>query len=454
VIVLFAMNPIAKENDNVLSGESWEYFQSKLKNRNPETAKVYDRYMRRYLTDTNTSPDEFYNYVKSHLESEDRRKIGKLENEFIDYYTSLITEQGFHIQTVLNYENSILAFLEANYLKDRIQFRIKFNGKMKQNYPRSFTNNGKDKAEIDEIKRLVTYMSNPRNISAVLTMRDTGLRVSDIANLQIKHIQPIIDDLSLRWYTFEITPIKNLKQDTPLPANPVMGYESIEALRIWLNYRVNKYGLSNSDPDSYVYCAIYNYPATEKRSETKIGNKIIASAFSRMMRHERTKAGIENEISPHSLRKTHSTNLIGGGVPERWVNVMIGKKGQGSQGFYQKPNRTELIEVYEKAYPQLSLDSTSIKQVSAMQQQIQDLENQAQMYETRFNNLDSFIKKFIKPSMEDLELAEMNDVLHNDPIQTQKLIHRDDLERYTSEGWELTGEIKDDPHRIIISKKS
>ena len=270
MIVLFAMNPIAKENDNVLSGESWEYFQSKLKNRNPETAKVYDRYMRRYLTDTNTSPDEFYNYVKSHLESEDRRKIGKLENEFIDYYTSLITEQGFHIQTVLNYENSILAFLEANYLKDRIQFRIKFNGKMKQNYPRSFTNNGKDKAEIDEIKRLVTYMSNPRNISAVLTMRDTGLRVSDIANLQIKHIQPIIDDLSLRWYTFEITPIKNLKQDTPLPANPVMGYESIEALRIWLNYRVNKYGLSNSDPDSYVYCAIYNYPATEKRSETKI----------------------------------------------------------------------------------------------------------------------------------------------------------------------------------------
>ena len=334
------------------------------------------------------TPDELYEYFKDHLESPDRRRIKKLESELHKYYSHLLTEgvnlqtgeaSGLHIMTVQNYENSVLCFLEANYLKNRLQYRVKFSSEVKKKHEDQFTNNGKDKAETNEIKRLLDYMSHPRNISSVLTMRDTGLRVSDLVNMRVKHIAPILEESSIEWYTFEITPIKNMRQETPLPANPVMGPESVEALRVWMRYREDFYKLL-PEPESYVYCAINNYPSINGREEINVGDQVLPTAFSRMMRYERRRAGIKKPISPHSLRKTHSTNLIGGGVPERWVNIMQGKKGKGTQGSYQRPNEQELIQVYQKAYHKLSLEDLVVgEKVSKLnlrlEEQQQTIEN-------------------------------------------------------------------------------
>jgi site-specific recombinase XerC len=342
-----------EEKDRFL-GESWIYFIGELNGMNSETAKVYLRYMSRYLEETDQTSEEFYNYVIEHLEHEDRRKMKKLSQEFEMFYRALISEKGLHVQTVLNYQNAVLKFLEANMLKSRLQYRVRFNGDMKRVHPESFENMGKDKAESSEIRKLIHYQGEPRNISVIFTMRDTGLRVSDISLLQIKHIQGIIDDPNLEWYSFEITPKKNLKQTTPLKANPVMGPECVEALRRWLEVREEKYGLDKTDPNGYVYCAVY-----DSLKGTRKGEPVHPTTFSNMIRNTRKKAGISKAISPHSLRKTHSTNLVGAGVPERWVNVMQGRKGIGSQGIYQKPNSEELITVYREAYHALRLDGKS-----------------------------------------------------------------------------------------------
>lgn len=376
------------QNNEEPSGESWGYFLDEVDKKTGKTKRVYLRYMKEFLKGfkprgriENFTPDELYEYFKGHIESTDRRKIKKLETELHEYYSHLLTDgvnlqtgeaNGLHIMTVQNYENAVLCFLEANYLKNRLQYRVKFNSEVKREHEDQFTNNGKDKAETNEIKRLLDYMSHPRNISAVLTLRDTGLRVSDLVNMKVKHIVPILEDTSIKWYTFEIIPIKNMRQETPLPANPCMGPESIEALRVWMQYREEFYDLP-PEPESYVYCAINNYPAVDGRDEVKVGDPVLPTAFSRMMRYERRRAGIKKEISPHSLRKTHSTNLIGGGVPERWVNVMQGKKGKGTQGAYQRPNEQELIEVYQKAYHKLSLEDLVVgEKVSKLNQRLED----------------------------------------------------------------------------------
>lgn len=350
-------------------GESWDYFTDELSGMNTETAKVYLRYMKRFLIERDQTAEEFYEYVKDHLENEDRRKMKKLSHELDTFYRALITEKGLHIQTVMNYQNGVLKFLEANMLKSRLQYRLKVNGDVKRVHPESFTSGGKDKAESSEIRKLIHYQGEPRNISVILTMRDTGLRVSDIALLQIKHIQGILDNPTIEWYTFEITPKKNLKQTTPLKANPVMGTESVEALRRWLELREEQHGLDNSDPNGYVYCAVY-----DNLKGTRRGAPVHPTTFSNMIRITRKKAGIKKEISPHSLRKTHSTNLTGAGVPERWVNVMQGKKGTGTQGVYQKPNPEELIKVYRDAYHVLSLDGKSqSEEMSDLRSQVETL---------------------------------------------------------------------------------
>jgi len=348
-----------EEEPSRFTGEAWNYFVEELEKVNPETANVYLRYFKRFLEDNDYTADGFYEHVKTHMDAEDRRKIKRLESELDAYYKSLITDQGYHINTVHNYENAVLYFLEANYLKDRLQYRAKFNGSIKKEYSDSFEAGGKDKAEVWEIKELLRVQGEPRNAAAILFMRDTGLRVSDVVEIKIKHIQPVLDDPSIEWYTFEITPVKNMRQDTPLPANPVLGPEAIDALRKWIQHREAKYGLDNSDPEGYVFCAVYNTRWGE------IGDKIGPNAISRMMKTNREKAGLEKEISPHSLRKTHSTNLIGAGVPERWVNIMQGKKGRGTQGAYQKPSESELIAAYRRGYPSLAIagDTGRIKEL-------------------------------------------------------------------------------------------
>ena len=85
------------------------------------------------------------------------------------------------------------------------------------------------------------------------------------------------------------------------------------------------------------------------------------------------------------------------------------------------------------------LQRTQNDSVNELNAQIRILENQSKkIAEARFNSLDIFINKFVKSSMEDHEIADMNELIQNDPLPTQILIHRDDFERYSSDGWELT----------------
>jgi hypothetical protein len=182
-----------------------------------------------------------------------------------------------------------------------------------------------------------------------------------------------------------------------------MGPESVEALRVWMNYREDFYGLIN-EPDSYVYCAINNYPSVEGRDEIKVGDQVLPTAFSRMMRYERRRAGIKKPISPHSLRKTHSTNLTGGGVPERWVNVMQGKKGKGTQGTYQRPNKEELIEVYQKAYHTLSLEDLVVgEKVSKLNRLVEEQDATIQNLKTQLEDIQKLLLSNIQKPDDETE---------------------------------------------------
>ena len=94
-----------------------------------------------------------------------------------------------------------------------------------------------------------------------------------------------------------------------------------------------------------------------------------STALASMMDNLIKKAGLENRnISAHSLRKTHQTQLAAGGVPESWIDKMTGRKTGGSKGVYVKPDEFQLIEKYKKAYSNLSISGADSMEMNLIQQ--------------------------------------------------------------------------------------
>ena len=364
------------EYETTYEGESWDYFIQDMRNRPASTRRVYYLYITTFFDELGYEPDEFYEHVKEQLQGEDRRTIKALENEIIGYYKGIITDKELSYTSAQNTENAVNAFLKANMID--LPFRLSQSvNDLKRTHEESFKVNGKNKAEIENIKKLIEYTGEPRNISAITFLKDSGLRVGDIVRLKIKHIQPIIDNPDLDWYLFKITPEKNLSQNDPLEARVCIGKDAIKYLKIWLEHRETKYGLSNSDPQAPLYCAVYN------RGKTRIGDPIIPNAITTTIANIRKKAGINTGISPHSFRKMFSTNLLYAGVDERYINIMQGKRGKGTQGVYIQPTDQELLEQYKKGYPGIALEpeTASKEEVDTLKQQLQEFKQRLEKYE-------------------------------------------------------------------------
>ena len=85
---------------------------------------------------------------------------------------------------------------------------------VKKDHIEKIQQDGKVKAEVSEIEALLKVSGNVRNNAIILTLRDSGLRASDIARLKIKHIEPILDDTNIQFYCFDIIPEKNMSKES------------------------------------------------------------------------------------------------------------------------------------------------------------------------------------------------------------------------------------------------
>jgi len=361
---------------NMYEDVSWKIFNQEMNNRPDSTKKIYYRYITYFLQDNNYTPDEFYEHVHSILKDEDRRQVQTLKNEIISYYKSLITDKGIAYTTTRNYENAVNAFLDANLLN--LPFRLsKSINDLKRTHTEQFKVNGKKRVRVKEIKDIIRHSGEPRNIAVITFLKDSGLRIGDIPRIKVKHIKPVLDNPDLEWYTFKIIPEKNLSQADPIVARVCLGRDSINDIRTWMKYRETKLGIA-PDPESYLFCSVYD---TEN---TKLGEQVTSDCLGIAVANIAEKAGYGN-VSPHSFRKTHSTNLRLHGLDERFHNIMIGKHGEGTQGDYIQPDDQELLDQYKAHYDAIALEpkQATTKEVENLQNQLNLVQKELQRYRTQ-----------------------------------------------------------------------
>lgn len=128
------------------------------------------------------------------------------------------------------------------------------------------------------------YITGERNYLMLNIMLSTGLRLAEVVNLRWKDVNLTSGKITVR----------NGKGGKD--RNLWIGEENLELMRSWKERQTEKAG----EPLEFVFTSM---------SKGTVGNKINRRYVQDMVKRYAEKAGIEKNISPHTMRHTFATDL-------------------------------------------------------------------------------------------------------------------------------------------------
>ena len=185
--------------------------------------------------------------------------------------------------------------------------------------------------DYEEVKKLLDTPSldnwlGSRDRAILETLYSTGIRVSELVALNM-------DDID---FMGEVVHVRGKgKKERIVP----VGSSALQVIQHYMEYR-NKRAQNDVNFDSKVLFV------------NKFGKRLSTRSVRRKMDKYLKMAGLDSELSPHTLRHSFATHMLNNGTDLRSVQKLLGHQSLSTTQVYKHLTTTKLKDVCENAHPQ------------------------------------------------------------------------------------------------------
>ena len=333
--------------------KSWNLWLNDLDTKSESTRYIYLRYFLKFLERWDTDPERLYQARLEHEASKDPRDRKIIEG-WVKTQTKEILDEGLSAATARQLGKSVISFFDSQNMTFFLRTRDK---------PKVY-NNGQRVILKDQIRKIWDRVGDEhrlRNRAMITFLKDSGLRISDMGNLDISDFtgaRNVINEAGETFKAFE--PIRVVKTKTIAYVH--IGPEAIKDIDTYLEEE--RTGYSEDDP-LFI---------------DRTGNRIKTVNTSTIIYKLAKKLKNSNRISAHSLRKHFQVAFESSGVAKNWIGKYQGRIVGDSSRAYSQPEDVEgtLTKAYIDAYDSLRIfgGQVSTQQLDEQAQRIADLETQ------------------------------------------------------------------------------
>lgn len=262
------------------------------------------------------------NKVRKYLEEKQIYEVKEISVEDLNAYILYLKENQFAAATISRNIASIKAFFsyltKENMVEEDISVSLK-SPKIEKKMPGVMA--------MEDVVRLLEQPkgNSPKEIrdKAMLELLyATGIRVTEIINLKVT-------DVNLQM-GFIICRDENKERIIPF------GKEAKHALLCYFDGARDAMVENKASDTLFVNCS---------------GQSMSRQGFWKLIKFYAKKAGIEEDITPHTLRHSFAAHLVENGADLRSVQEMLGHSDISTTQIYANMNHNRIREVYAKAHP-------------------------------------------------------------------------------------------------------
>jgi site-specific recombinase XerD len=285
------------------------------------------------------SYEDFYQEYYSATRSTDPRDLAAINSNIVSFYKDL-RSKGLSSGYAKNHVGTVVGFLQenglsVNFTKAQRREMVRKIGAFKDNWTK------------EEIRQLLSATTSLRNMAIIHALKDTGMAVSDLADLKISDLKRALDNGD------KFAVMEYVRNKTEEHGSPCFGFESLDAIRVWLRWRAEK-GY-NCGPDSPLFILVQNQQGGGKYSKEELfaGVPMNGEAMTGVILKVVKRAGLtDKRLSAHCFRIFNASALESSGVNKNIVYRAQARQIPDSGKTYSKG---EVLSSYMKAYDALAV---------------------------------------------------------------------------------------------------
>ena len=285
---------------------------------NDEYINDFLLYLEMDLNYSKNTIDTYFNAL-NHLNNEIKKDILKLNSNDIENFISKLYLESSSISNYLSaYKTFYNYYIKIGKISINPIDKVD-SPKLSKHLPTYLTVEEVDKLLNIDIKDAFSA----RNKSLLELLYATGLRISELINLEFKNIDlnECIVRIMGKGSKERIVPINDL---------------AIKYLKIYVkDYRLK---LVKTEQNNYVY--LNNH-----------GKKMTRQGIFKMIKKRTMETGIKKDVSPHTLRHSIATHMLENGADLRIIQEFLGHESIGTTQIYTHLTNKKLKNDYMEYFP-------------------------------------------------------------------------------------------------------